>query len=101
MAVSDDDAMPWPRDLDSGLDHCEWCVRLRQADGLADGPADAPADGLGELSTHVRAVRRNDSVAGWRLWAGVWRRRRRGRVMLLSTATAAAVVSGVLAAALG
>ncbi|MGW0534176.1 hypothetical protein [Streptomyces sp. NPDC003032] len=97
MAVSDDDAMPWPGDLDSGLDHCEWCVRLRQADGLADGPA----DGLAELSAHVRAVRRNDSVAGWRLWAGVWRRRRRGRVMLLSTATATAVVSGVLAAALG
>ncbi|WP_158708869.1 hypothetical protein [Streptomyces sp. NRRL S-920] len=93
-------ATPWPVDPDAGLDYCEWCARLRQADGLGGGGLgdSGLGGGLAELSAHVRAARRNDSLAVRRLWNGRWRGL--GRVMLLSAATAA-VVSGVLAVTLG
>ncbi len=98
-------AVTWPGALDAALDHCEWCARLRQADGSA--PSDGSYGSYGSdgspaafaLSAHMRAARRNDSVAVRQLWlSGVWRGR--GLVVLWSAATAA-VVSGVLAVALG
>ncbi|WPO72399.1 MULTISPECIES: hypothetical protein [unclassified Streptomyces] len=88
MAVFDDDlpgTTRWPVGPDAGLDYCQWCAQLRQADGLA------------ELSAHVEAARRNDSVPMRGVWGGLWRGR--GRFVLLSAATAA-VLSGFLAVAL-
>ncbi|MGA4850262.1 hypothetical protein ACOBQB_29955 [Streptomyces sp. G5(2025)] len=66
MAVSDDDlpgTTRWPVDPDGGLDYCQWCAQLQQADGLA------------ELSARVEAARRNDSVPLRRAWGGLWRGR--------------------------
>ncbi len=94
MAVFDDDlfgATRWPVDPDASLDYCQWCAQLRQADGLA------------ELSARVEAARRNDSFPAWPrwpawpTWGGLWRGR--GRVVLLSAATAA-LLSGFLAVTL-
>ncbi|MEU4796332.1 hypothetical protein [Streptomyces sp. NPDC023327] len=100
-AVAWPGAVTWPGELDPALDHCEWCARLRQADGSAPSDGSYGSDGSPAafaLSAHMRAARRNDSVAVRRRWPGVWRGR--GLVVLWSAATAA-IVSGVLAVALG
>lgn len=103
-AVAWPGAVTWPGELDAALDHCEWCARLRQADksaasDLSDGSDRSDGSPAAFApSAHMRAARRNDSVAVRRLWSGVWRGR--GLVVLWSAATAA-VVSGVLAVALG